>query len=168
MVAEGIRGDSGEEQGITRVSKGREGYKKLVVWKNAWELRRLIYQITDRFPKKELRRVSQMQDAARSVKQNIQEGYMRASLGEYVHFLKITQGSLAELSGDIEDCMEDGLITKEEFEGLDGLVSRTSYLLKRLIQSLERKRIASTNSSPSDPCSPLLTPANPSSRGTDA
>lgn len=160
-----VRRDRRGEQGIGR---GSQGYKNLVVWKNARELRRLIYQITDRFPKKEFRRVSQMQDAARSVKQNIQEGYMRASLGEYIHFLRITQGSLAELSGDIEDCMEDGLITKEEFEDLDSLVGRTGYLLKRLIQSLERKRTASANSSPPDPCSPLLTPANPYSRSSHA
>lgn len=153
---------------MKRVSRDRQGYKNLVVWKNARELRRLIYQITDRFPKKEFRRASQMQDAARSVKQNIQEGYMRASLGEYIHFLKITQGSLAELSGDIEDCMEDGLITREEFEDLDGLVGRTGYLLKQLIQSLERKRAASANSSPPYPSLSLLTPANPYSRSRDA
>ena len=44
------------------------GYKKLAVWKNAYELRKLIYKITVRFPKSEMRRVSQMRDAARSIK----------------------------------------------------------------------------------------------------
>ena len=70
--------------------RGKEGYKKLIVWKNAYKLRRKVYEITRRFPKIELRRVSQMRDAARSIKQNIQEGYGK-SLGEYIHSLEISK-----------------------------------------------------------------------------
>lgn len=44
---------------------GNEGFKKLIVWKNAYDLRRMVYEITRRFPKSEMRRVSQMRDAAR-------------------------------------------------------------------------------------------------------
>lgn len=87
-----------------------------------------------------MRRVSQMRDAARSVKQNIQEGYSRRSLGEYTHFLEIAKGSLGELSGDIEDCLDDGLITEDEFYRLDKLSGRTDYLFMRLIQSLRKKQ----------------------------
>ena len=57
--------------------RNKQGYKKLVVWNNAKILRKGVYDITKRFPKSEMRRVSQMNDAARSVKQNIQEGYNR-------------------------------------------------------------------------------------------
>jgi len=128
------------EQGGARVSRGEQGYKKLIVWQNAYKLRRLIYQITARFSRSEMRRVSQMRDGARSVKQNIQEGYKRASLGEYIHFLTIAQGSLSELSGDIDDCYDDGLISKKEFETLDELAGKTDYLFMRQIQSLRKKR----------------------------
>jgi len=117
-----------------------KGYMKLIVWKNARELRRLIYDITKRFPLKEKKRVAQMQDSARSIKQNIQEGYKRTSIGEYIHHLSIAQGSLGELSGDIDDCFEDKLITKEEYETFNSLINKTDYLFMRLIQSLERKR----------------------------
>lgn len=85
-----------------------------------------------------MRRVSQMRDAARSVKQNIQEGYCRSSIGEYIRFLEISQGSLGELSGDIDDCFEDKLIKKKEFEVFEELCGKTAYLLKRLIQSLRK------------------------------
>jgi four helix bundle protein len=115
------------------------GYKKLVVWNNAYKLRRLIYETTKRFSKSELRRISQMRDAARSIKQNIQEGYGK-SLGEYIHSLETSKGSLRELSGDIEDCFDDGLITKEEFDKLHELCAKTDYLFMRLIQSLRRKQ----------------------------
>lgn len=115
------------------------GYKKLVVWWNAQQLRALVWRMTIRFPKSEMRRVSQMRDAARSVKQNIQEGYRR-SLGQYIQFLVISDASLAELSGDIEDCSEDGLISQEEFSLLNELCAKTHYLFTRLIASLRKKR----------------------------
>ena len=117
----------------------KHGYRKLIVWENAYLLRRKVYAITSRFPSIEMRRVSQMRDAARSIKQNIQEGYGK-SLGEYIHSLGISNGSLRELSGDIEDCYDDKLISKEEFELISGLCAKTDYLFMRLIQSLQIKR----------------------------
>lgn len=117
---------------------GHEGFRKLIVWQNTYRLRKLVYETTKRFPQSEMRRVSQMRDAARSMKQNIQEGYGK-SLGEYIHSLGISQGSVRELSGDVEDCFDDGLITGEEFERLNELYGKTDYLLMRLIQSLRRK-----------------------------
>jgi four helix bundle protein len=87
----------------------KEGYKKLIVWQNLQKLRRKIFEITKRFPKSEYRRVSQMRDAARSAKQNVQEGYGQ-TLNKYINALNIAHGSLHELHGDIEDCYEDKLI----------------------------------------------------------
>ena len=120
--------------------KGREGYKKLVAWKNARELRALVFQLTSTFPRSEMRRVSQMRDAARSVKQNIQEGYQRRSLGEYIRGLDISKASLAELQGDLEDCREDEVLSSEAFEQAYDLCKRTDYIFVRLIQALYRKR----------------------------
>src|SRR3989344_1095860 len=117
----------------------KQGFRKFVVWQNAYKLRRLIYGISKDFSKSEMRRVSQMRDAARSVKQNVQEGYTRRSLGEYIHFLEIAKGSLGELSGDVDDCFDDGLITEDEFHKLDKLIGKTDYLFMRLIQGLRKK-----------------------------
>lgn len=136
------------EVGKIRAKKGEEvvkglmgqGYTKLIVWKNVCELRHLIYNITKKFPKNEHRRVSQMCDSARSIKQNIQEGYKSASIGEYMHHLSIAQGSLGENSGDVDDCLQDNLINTQEYSGIDNLIKRTDYFFMRLIQSLEVKR----------------------------
>ncbi|MFH1202113.1 MAG: four helix bundle protein [Candidatus Omnitrophota bacterium] len=119
--------------------KREPGYKKLIVWQNAQKLRRLIYETTKQFPKSEMRRIGQMNDSSRSVKQNIQEGYMKTLPG-YINHLNISQGSLLELRGDIEDCFDDGLIDKNTFLKIDELTGKTEYLFKRLIQSLVRKR----------------------------
>lgn len=115
------------------------GYKKLIVWQNAYKLRRLVYETTKNFPKPEIRRVSQMRDSSRSIKQNIQEGYMKTLPG-YINYLNIAQGSLLELRGDIEDCFDDGLIDRDLFLKINELAGKTEYLFKRLIQSLISKR----------------------------
>jgi four helix bundle protein len=116
------------------------GFKRLRAWHNAAELRKKVFEITSRFPKCEMRRISQMQDAARSVKQNIQEAYHRYSISEYIHGLNIARGSLAEVAGDIDDCFDDKLLGKEDYEGLKDLCARTGFLLDRLMQSLRKKR----------------------------
>ena len=88
-------------------------YENLKFYQDICELRKSIYTITERFRKTHLRLVSQMRDAARSAKQNIREGYRRGTAGEFARSIKISQGSLEELSGDIEDCQGDNLISKE-------------------------------------------------------
>ena len=85
----------------------RAAYEDLKFYQDICEIRRLIYKITERFRKIDLRLVSQMREAARSAKQNIREGYKKGTIGEFIHSIKISQGSLEELSGDCEDCLED-------------------------------------------------------------
>lgn len=117
---------------------GEPGYKKLVVWKNTVELRRLIYKLTSDFPSIEIRRVSQMRDAARSIKQNIQEGYYKTRKS-YLNYLSISRGSLNELKRDIDDCFDDKLINKNQFDFVMSLINRTDYLFYRIIQGLLNK-----------------------------
>lgn len=87
-------------------------YKKLIVWQLAKELRSKIYQATKTFRNQEFKRVNQTNDAARSFKQNIQEGYKRGSTNQFIQSLYIAAGSLAEVRGDIEDYFEDELINQ--------------------------------------------------------
>ncbi len=113
----------------------------MIVWQMSAKLRGRIYQIAKKFSRSEYRRVAQMNDAARSVKQNIQEGYCQKSLGKYIQYLSgNAKPSLGELEGDVDDCFEDGLITEEEYKELKELINKTNYLFKRLIESLERLR----------------------------
>mgnify|MGYP001613961669 CR=1 FL=1 len=124
--------------------KPGEGYKKLIIWQNANKLRAVVWQITRRFKPIEFRRVTQMTDAARSVKQNIQEGYKSGSLGKYIQFLNICLGSLAEVKGDVDDCLNDGLISQDEFEDLDKLCGTTDYLISKMIKSMRQSEKSGT------------------------
>ena len=119
-----------------RLIKREAAYEKLKFYQDTCKIRRFIYLITERFVKTHVRLVSQMRDAARSAKQNIREGYKKGSLGEFIHSIKISQGSLEELSGDIEDCLEDGIMTRSEFTELSKLFRSVNYLMIRYLESL--------------------------------
>jgi len=118
------------------MNKQSPAYERLKFYQDICEVRRLVYQITSRFAKTHMRLISQMRDAARSAKQNIREGYRKGSAGEFAHSIRISQGSLEELSGDIEDCYEDKLISKEESEKLFKLINSAIYLSGRYLVSL--------------------------------
>ncbi len=110
-------------------------YEKLQFYKNICEIRRFIQKITKRFENK-IRLVSQMRDSARSAKQNIREGYRRGTANEFIHFINISRSSLEELSGDVEDCYEDDLISKNEFFTFRDLYSKTDYMIGQFIRSV--------------------------------
>ena len=111
-------------------------YEKLKFYQDLCVIRRLIYRITERFRKTHLRLVSQMRDAARSAKQNIAEGYRKGTVGEFIRGINISQGSLEELSRDVEDCQEDELIIEEEFKELSKMFRSADYLMVRYLESL--------------------------------
>jgi four helix bundle protein len=77
-----------------------------------------------------------MRDAARSAKQNIREGYRKDTVGEFARGIKISIGSLQELEGDIDDCLEDALIDKEEHDKLKDMFGKTNYQIDRYLDSL--------------------------------
>lgn len=106
--------------------------------------------MTERFAKSNMRLISQMRDAARSAKQNIREGYRKGSLGEYINSIKISQGSLEELSGDIEDCLEDKFITKEEFDVFSKLYRSASYLSNQYLKAMYKIENNGTWNTPGD------------------
>lgn len=75
-----------------------KGFKSLVVWQKAMVLVRLVYFIADSLPQKEqFALASQIRRSAISVPSNIAEGYRRSTKKDYVQFLHIAHGSLAEL-----------------------------------------------------------------------
>jgi len=111
-------------------------YEKLQFYKNICEIRRIIYEATEKFKKRNLRLSNQMQDAARSAKQNIREGYRKDTAGEFAHSIKISAGSLEELEGDVDDCLEDRLMEKVLYERLKVLFGKTRYQIDRYLDSL--------------------------------
>ena len=75
-----------------------KSYRDLLVWQKSMDLAQSIYSITARYPPEErFGLTAQMRRAAVSIPSNIAEGSSRNSTGEYLNFLGIARGSLAEL-----------------------------------------------------------------------
>ena len=79
------------------------GYKSLPFFKQS----EIIYDFTVEFCKKYIlkpsRTIDQMEQAARSGKQNIAEGYLQQSLEGKIKLLGVARGSLEELLNDYRD-----------------------------------------------------------------
>ena len=73
-------------------------YKELEVWQKSVTLVTETYKTTERFPRAErFGLTGQIRRAVTSVPANIAEGWGRGSTKEYIQFLLIARGSLAEL-----------------------------------------------------------------------
>lgn len=94
----------------SRVWKSTNGYIFLVPWSNASLLRIFIRRFTDSLPKSFYRFKNQIDDAARSVVANIEEGFARSTTSEYIQFLGYSQGSLKEVKGDIQRARQDRIL----------------------------------------------------------
>ncbi|MFA4873177.1 MAG: four helix bundle protein [Patescibacteria group bacterium] len=105
----------------SRVWQDPEGYRYLVQWSNAVLLRYLVRLATDALPRSEYRRKAQLDDAARSVVRNIEEGYKRATTREYLDFWGFSQGSLEEVKGDVREMTEDGFLVSRPGSSLVGI-----------------------------------------------
>ena len=80
-----------------------KSFRDLRVWQRAMDLVEMIYKVSVDFPRSETYGLtSQIRRAAISVPSNIAEGHSRKHTKEYLRFLSVAQGSLAELQTQIE------------------------------------------------------------------
>jgi len=78
-----------------------KNYRDLRVWQSGMELVVMVYEISDKFPSKEMYGLtSQIRRAAVSVPSNIAEGHTRESTKEYLHhrWLSSPERSLRDVS----------------------------------------------------------------------
>jgi len=112
-------------------------FKDLDVWKKAIELVKKIYVATKGFPTDEIYGLSaQMRRSAVSIPSNIAEGKARYSRREYIQFLYIALGSVAELETQIVISKELGYLKTGVEEELFESIDHIGKMLRNLIKSL--------------------------------
>jgi len=80
-----------------------EGYKRLTTYILATVICDLNVEFIKRWISYKSRTCDQMEQAGRSSKQNISEGYSMQSLESYIKLLGVAEGSIKELVSDYED-----------------------------------------------------------------
>ncbi len=110
-------------------------FRDLIVWQKGMALAKEVYKATSVMPDAErFGLTAQMRRAAVSIPSNIAEGYARQSRIEYIRFLKVTRGSLAELRTQVLLGRELGFL--QTSDALGPLLDETERLLAGLIRSL--------------------------------
>ncbi len=122
----------------------KQTFRDLIVWRKAIDLAKTVYGTTRAMPDTEkYGMTAQMRRAAVSVASNIAEGNGRQTLRDYLSFLVIARGSLAEL--------ETQLIITSELKMLSHTntlmeqIQETRRILQGLIDSLRRKQESTTS-----------------------
>ena len=115
-----------------------KSYRELMVWQRSFLLANRCYHVTGTFPKnQQFSLVSQIQRAAVSIPSNIAEGYNRQSRKEYVQFLSIAFGSVAELETQLCIAREQGYIESPTCDELLQLTTEISKMLRALMSKLK-------------------------------
>jgi four helix bundle protein len=95
-------------------------YIKLEVWVEARKLVNQVYELTKAFPVEELYALTnQIRRCSVSIPSNIAEGCGRQTSKDTIHFLHISRGALFELETQFYIALDQGYISKNDFEVID-------------------------------------------------
>lgn len=112
-------------------------FKQLTVWQKGMDIVVSVYRLINMLPREEqFGLCDQMRRCSRSIPSNIAEGQSRNSNKEFIHFLSISRGSVAELQTQLILCQRlgyssDNIVTAlcEELSGIDKMLAS---LMRRL------------------------------------
>ncbi len=110
-------------------------HENLEAWKCSMQLVKAVYEMTTDFPSEErYGLVQQMRRAAVSIPSNIAEGAGRNGIKEFLNFIGISRGSLAEIETQLQLAVMLGFTTQDHpaFE----LANSTGKLLTGLHKKL--------------------------------
>lgn len=115
-----------------------QSFRELIVWQKAMTLAEIVYRDTTRFPKEETYGlVSQMRRGAVSIASNIAEGQARATRSEFLQFLGIARGSLAELETQAILAQRLKFLKDDNEQQLFQALDEVGRLLTALVKSLK-------------------------------
>ena len=110
-------------------------HEQLEAWKFAMQLVKAVYQMTSDFPSEERYGLAQqMRRAAVSIPSNIAEGAGRNGAKEFLNFIGISRGSLAELETQLQLAVMLGFAAPDHpaFELANDTGKRLTGLHKKL------------------------------------
>jgi four helix bundle protein len=112
-------------------------FEDLEVWQEARTLAKRVFELTHEhtFPK-DFGYISQINNAAGSIMDNIAEGYERNGRKEFVQFLSISKGAAGEVRSQIYRGLDRNYFSEPDYQELSVSVERISKRLSVFIESL--------------------------------
>ena len=112
-------------------------FKDLKVWQRSKSLTVKIYTVTKNFPKEEVYGMTnQLRRAAVSIPSNIAEGHRRGYNKEFIQYLKVARGSLAEVETQVIVSGEINYIDGNIAEEISKEIEEIGKMINGLINSL--------------------------------
>jgi four helix bundle protein len=125
-------------------------HRDLNVWRLGMEIAERIYALTQSFPNEEKFGITnQLRRAAASVPANVAEGNGRDSTKEYLRFLSIAVGSLAEIETFLELAVRLHFGDRDKINELVDLIGEERRMLRGLQRSLRKKLDSTAETKPS-------------------
>lgn len=114
-------------------------FEDVQAWQEARELVKKVYKTVERNPniQRDFRYKAQLTSSAISGMSNVAEGFSRRSDKEFIQFLFVSKGSLAELQSLLYAAMDLDYLSKEDFNELYVQADKTSRLISKFISYLK-------------------------------
>jgi four helix bundle protein len=114
-----------------------KSFRELIAWQKAMNLVDLVYELTERFPRREhFGLAHQLRKSAVSIPSNIAEGTRHRTPG-YVHHLVIALGSHAELDTQCEIATRRDYIRPADRSKLQSDIDEVGRIVHGLARSLD-------------------------------
>ena len=118
----------------------RLNHKDLILWQKSMNLAVRVYNLSHSLPRNEtFGLVSQIRRAGSSIPSNIAEGSARKSTREFVHFLHIARGSMAELETHLMLAQRIGYLTADEIAETQTAMDEVGRILNSVLSGLARR-----------------------------
>ena len=132
---------SASEQGVS--GSETRSHWDLKVWQIGLDVTEALYRLAADWPKHEqFGLVSQVRRAAVSVPANIAEGAGRRTSGEFIQFVGIARGSLAELETLLTIARRLGYIEEPPYHAIMADIFELGRMATGLLRSLEERKPA--------------------------
>lgn len=117
-----------------------ESYRDLKAWRDALDLVDGVYRLSGTWPTDErFGLIAQIRRAAVSVPSVLAEGHARASTREYVRYVSVSLGSLAELETQLIISVRLGYTRPDECDALLAQADEIGRMLRGLQKALDAK-----------------------------
>ncbi|WP_269539827.1 four helix bundle protein [Cerasicoccus fimbriatus] len=131
-------------------------FEEIDAWQKARTLTRNVYTATNQgSAAKDYGLRDQIQRSSVSVMSNIAEGFARGGVKEFLNFLHIARGSLAEVKSQLYVLLDVGHIGQAQFENIYNDASMTEVRINGLIKYLRNTDFRGAKFQTSEPEQPF-------------